>query len=144
MPYFCEKASNITKKCYSKYGYLWVRSRCVIMGVELHKYLKAIVCLATATQLQQNGKQGGILFFSLFLIVRGILVFVVPIIQIWWIAVSKSCSEFYKRMIFSQCLEAPWIVRLYAVAIQYTGSDCTELAYPQLTLDDWQTPVIKS
>lgn len=142
MAYFCKKASNITKKCYFTYGYLWVRSRCMIMAVELHKYLKAIVLLAT--QLLQNWKQGGILFFSLFLIFRGILVLVVPIIQIWWIAVSKLCSEFYNGMIFSQCLEAPQIVRLYAVAIKYTGSDCTELVYPQLMTDDWQTPVIQS
>lgn len=107
MPYFGKKDSNITKKCYFMCGYLWVRKRCVIMGVELHKYLKATVCLAKVTQLQENWKQGGILFFSLFLIIRGVLVFVVPIIKIWWIAMSQLCSEFYKGMIFCSVYGGP-------------------------------------
>lgn len=108
MPYFGKKDSNITKKCYFTCGYLWVRMRCVTMGVELHKYLKATVCLATATQLQQKWKQGGILLFNLFLIVRGVPVFVVPIIQIWWVAVSQLHSEFHKGMIFFSVFGGPF------------------------------------
>jgi hypothetical protein len=106
MSYFDKKDFNITNKCYFTCGYQWVRTRCVTMDVELHKYLKTIVSLATVTHLQQNWKQGGILSFSLFLIVRGVLVFVVPIIQMWWIAVSQLGSEFYKGML---CLYHKWL-----------------------------------